>query len=283
MVRGSRKDRGSGLIDTTCDYDYDDILKAYSALGVTPGRAVYISSDLIRLMRFSQPGKQETMNAHLKAVMELLGPDGTIFVPTASLNLCNTDIPFDPLTTPSLDMGMFSEYVRSKTSAYRSFHPFWSVTGLGPLAREFLSDLSRHAYGYGSVWQKFVERDVLALNVGKHPQFAVPVIHYIETVSGAPYRYTKEFVHPVVRNGAVVREPFYLSVTYRSCDIVRDSNRKIFANFEALGTLRKAPLGRRGFAWSFSHAEFFRITANLMLQDVYCWLEKPPLSRPYQV
>ena len=38
----------------------------------------------------------------------------SIFVPSATLNLCNTSIPFDLEHTPSDKMGPFAEYVRLK-------------------------------------------------------------------------------------------------------------------------------------------------------------------------
>ncbi len=265
------------------DYDLNDLLTAYSRLGVGPGKMVYVAADLIRLMQFAEPGRDATLNAHLKAIQTLLGAEGTLFVPTASLNLCNTQIPFDPSITPSYEMGIFSEFVRAQKNAYRSFHPFWSMSGIGARAKELLSDVSRHAYGYGSIWQKFVDNDVLSINIGKHPQYSVTVIHYIETMIGVPYRYTKEFIHPVIRNEELSNEPFYLSVLYKNCDILRDRNRKIFENFQKHGTLNKEPIGKRGFAWSFSHAEFFKVTTDLFLQDIYSWLEQPPTIRPYQI
>lgn len=266
---------------TDYDYDYAGLLKAYSSLGVAPGRCVYVGADLIRLMRYKEPGRIQVLNAHLRAFRELLGPTGTLFVPTASLNLCNSQIVFDPESTPSADMGVFAEYVRQQPDAVRSFHPFWSVTGVGPAAAEFLGKISRHAYGWGSIFQHFVERDVLGVNIGRSAHYSISVIHHIETVIGVPYRYTKEFMHPVLRAGKVSIEPFYLSVLYRECDIVRDRNRKIFENFSKYGTMKTAEIGR-GNAWSFSHKQFFDVTTELLQRDIYAWLERPPTLRPYQ-
>lgn len=263
------------------DYDYGDLLEAYGRLGVGPGKLIYVASDLTRLMRYAKPGREAVLDAHLTAFRELLGPGGTIFVPTATANLCNTTVVFDPAATPSQDMGVFSEYVRTRKCAVRSIHPFWSVAGIGPHAQEILGSVPRHAYGYGSVWQKFVDLDILGINIGKSPHFSISVIHYIETVIGVPYRYTKEFIHPVLRDGKVSREPFYLSVVYRDCDILRNKNVKIFENFKKFGSLNEVKIGR-GHAWSFSHAEFFRVTTKLFLSDIYCWLDRPPTVRPYQ-
>jgi aminoglycoside 3-N-acetyltransferase len=264
------------------DYDFNDLLDAYSALGVAKGGLIFVASDLSRLMRYADSSREALVDAHLRALRELLGASGTLFVPTASLNLCNTDTVFDPKKTPSSEMGVFSEHVRTRPGAVRSFHPFWSITGIGPAASDVLGNLPRHAYGWDSVLQRFVARDVLGITIGKSPHYAIPVIHHIETVMGVPYRYNKEFIHPVMRNGAISREPFYLSVLYRDCDIVRDRNRKVMDHFAWNGTLREAPIGR-GKAWAFSHREFFDATTHLFARDIYSWLERPPETRPYQI
>src|SRR5436190_22732677 len=94
------------------DYDFDDLLAAYSALGVAQGKLIFVTSNLTRLMRYADPRREMVLDGHLRALRDLLGPSGTLFVPTASLNLCNTDIVFDPSNTPSCDMGVFSEHVR---------------------------------------------------------------------------------------------------------------------------------------------------------------------------
>ena len=263
------------------DYDFDDLIRAYSELGVSRGKVIYVGSDLTRLMRYAKPGREDTLVAHLAAFRELLGPEGTIFVPASSINLCNTDIVFDPDSTPSWNVGIFSEYVRTRENAVRSFHPFWSLAGIGPHAQEVLGSVSRHAYAHGSVWQKFVDMDGLNISIGIPPRFMVSAILHIQTIMGVPYRYTKEFIHPVMRQGKLCREPFYMSVVYRDCDIARNGNEKIIEHFDKLGTLNSTNIGR-GRAWSFSHAEFFRITTELFNSDIYCWLDQPPTTRPYQ-
>jgi aminoglycoside 3-N-acetyltransferase len=263
------------------DYSYNDLLSAYSSLGVTSGRMIYVGADLARLMRYQEPGRENLLSGHLRALRELLGPSGTLFVPTASLHLCNTDIVFDLETTASRDMGIFAEYVRNYPGAVRSFHPFWSVAGIGMAAADLVNDVPRHSYGGGSIFQRFIEHDVLGVNIGKSPHYSISVVHHIETVVGVPYRYTKEFMHPVRRDGRVKREPFYMSVLYRDCDIARDQNFKIFENHARYGGLKEVKLGR-GKAWSFSHADFFKTTADFLSRDIYGWLDHPPTKRPYR-
>jgi aminoglycoside 3-N-acetyltransferase len=264
------------------NYSLEDIYCAYKKLGVSKGRDVYAVIDLIGLMRYSNPNREVLLNDHLNVLLDLVGPTGTIFVPSASLNICNTKIIFDPLLTPSFGMGIFSEFVRCNQNSLRSFHPFWSLSGIGCHAENYLKNVSRHAYGYGSVWQKFIERDVLSLNIGKHPSRSVTVIHHLELISGVPYRYNKEFLHPVKRGEVIIEEPFYMNVLYKDLNIVRDKNRKIFKNFESNGLLSCVGIGNKGFGWSFSHKEFANVTLDLFHNDIYAWLETRPEHKLYR-
>jgi aminoglycoside 3-N-acetyltransferase len=259
-----------------------ELLLCYRDLGVGPGRVVHIAADFGRMLTDPKEAKLAVLNDHLTALRELLGPEGTIVVPTATLNLCNTDTVFDPETTPSHQMGAFSEFVRQLPGARRSFHPFWSHTALGARAADVVDNVSRHGQGMGSVWSRLIEADALSIHIGKHPSRTVSVVHHIELVVGVPYRYTKEFMHPVKRGASVCVEPFYHFVWYRDCDLVRDKNRRIFDNFATpAGRVRERPQAR-GAIWSFSFAEFYEITRRFMSHDLYAWLEREPLTRPYR-
>jgi len=268
---------------TAFEEDFQRLRKLYASLGVTKGRTVFLTGNAGRVIRYRSRAREDVLRAHLSAIQDLLGPEGTILSPAASMNLCNTDIPFDPVETPSHEMGALAEYIRIQEGCVRSFHPFWSVSGLGPSAPVFLNDVSRHAYGWGSPWQRMAEHDVLQVNVGLHPSRAVTLIHHIEVVSGVPYRYTKEFNHPVVRNGNTSREDFYMNVMYRDADIERRHvlNEHFFENLSKHGTFNSFGEDRE-CAWSFSMTEFFKLTTKMLERNIYAYLERPPSNRPYR-
>jgi aminoglycoside 3-N-acetyltransferase len=185
------------------------------------------------------------------------------------------------MTTPSHQMGAFTEFVRLQQGARRSFHPFWSLAGFGRHAGELVDDVSRHSFGMGSVWSRLIEADALNLHIGIQPRLSISAIHHIELVCGVPYRYTKEFKHPVRRGDHVAVEPFYHFVCYRDCDIVRDKNRRIFDNFAATGAVSERPFGR-GTIWSFPLTGFYKSTRQFLSRDLYAWCEREPSLRPYQ-
>jgi aminoglycoside 3-N-acetyltransferase len=258
------------------------LLDLYAALGLRRGQVVYIGSDFGRMITSPCANKHELMAAHLDAIRALVGVEGTVVVPVATLNLCNTDIVFDPATTPSRGMGVFSEFVRVQPGARRSFHPFWSLAALGAQAAEIVEDAPRHAFGYDSPWARLVSADAVSLHIGVQPRHSFSVIHHIELVVGVPYRYTKEFLHPVQRPNGVCIEPFYHFVCYRDMDIERDRNAKIYAHFEAHSTILEAKHARGGL-WSYPMRAFYDVTARFLAHDLYGWLAREPAIRPYSI
>ena len=68
-------------------YSFRDLLSAYENVGVTRGRIVIVCGDFGRLMAFEKPGKEAALQAHLDALFELLGPDGTIVVPSLTMTV----------------------------------------------------------------------------------------------------------------------------------------------------------------------------------------------------
>lgn len=260
----------------------DELTAAYRSVGVSRGRVVYVASNMGRMRTSAAEDGAAVMAQHLDTLREIVGPEGVLVVPTACLDLCNTATVFDPVRTPSSGMGVFSEHVRQQPGAERSFHPFWSVAALGGGARALVADVPRHCFGADSIWERLVSADALSLHVGIHPRQSFSIIHHIELEAGVPYRYTKEFMHPVRRGDRIVTEPFYHFVTYRDADIERDGNVKIFDHFSNHAEVREAPFAR-GRITAFSMRAFYQITRRLLAHDLYGWLHREPTKRPYRV
>lgn len=261
-------------------YTYDELLEAYETLGVSAGRTVYVTSDLGRLMDYEIKGKEAVLEAHHRALRSLIGDTGTIVVPSATVNLCNTETVFDADRTPSYQVGVFSEYLRRLPDAKRSFHPFVSYAAVGRNAGRVVDNVSRHAFGPETPEARMIELDTLGVSIGKHPRFTCSTVHHVEMAMGVPYRYAREYAHSVRRDGVVGKEPFYQHVWYRDIDLKRDVNRRLFELLSGVLDLRCVTLGR-GVVYSYPLAEFYRQATKLFAEDIYMWCEAPPTIRPY--
>lgn len=256
-----------------------DFLLSFKKLKLNKNKNVYITSNLTNISKIRIP-KQKKLELIFNSLTKTIGKKYTIFVPGASLNLCNSNIPFDLANTPSHKMGPLAEYIRKKKSI-RSIHPFWSICGIGQNSK-ILKDVSKHAYGYGSPWSKMLDFDFLQLNIGMHPSKAVTLIHHIETIIGVPYRYSKSFKHKVISNNKIYYDNFYQSVFFKNVN----SKKKIKLNehfFEILRKKKKLNYFKNSLGlemWSFKMKDFFKVATELFKKDIFTYLEfKPNLSK----
>ncbi|MER7459831.1 AAC(3) family N-acetyltransferase [Micromonospora sp. NPDC126480] len=133
------------------------------ALGLPAGATVLVHASLRRVGPVD--GGPATV---LAALCEVLGPGGTVVVPThtagnsitspafraatagmtarEAAEVADRIPPFDPDTSPAEGMGAFAEHVRRTSGAVRSRHPHTSFAALGPAAADLTAvhDLDCH-------------------------------------------------------------------------------------------------------------------------------------------
>ncbi|MBO9553922.1 AAC(3) family N-acetyltransferase [Cellulomonas sp.] len=177
-----------------------DLVRDLRALGLAAGSVVLVHASLSRLGAVAG-GEQ----AVVLALEEVLGPNGTIVVPTQSWHLCDPaylgdpSVPpdrwdavraalpaYDPAWTPTRTMGAVADAVRTRVGAIRSAHPHRSFAAVGPLAgraveRHDLAD----PVGEGSPLAALYALDarVLLLGVGHDKNTS---LHLAEARSGLP-------------------------------------------------------------------------------------------------
>ena len=179
-------------------------------------------------------------------------------------------------------MGALPEYIRKLSDSRRSFHPFASHVAIGKNADYICSNNSRHCYGNNTPKARLLELDAKCLSIGLHPNETTTLIHHIEMLMGVPYRYVKEFIHPVLRKDKVVYEPFYMHLRYLECEAVHNLNIKVFPNFYKCGyKIQEESLGR-GKIYLFSMNEFYSSTVQLFTNDLYASIKSEPSIKPYQ-
>ncbi len=263
-------------------YSTNDIISAYENLGVSHGQTVLLKADIRPLGLFASSGNETVVEAHINALSKLLDLNhGTLVVSAGSPSLCNTDIPYDPANTPC-EMGVLSEYVRTLPGAVRSYHPFYSYAAVGKHAEHFCSLGARGVFGLNTPKKRLIDENALFLSIGKHPRLTCAVVHQVELTMGVPYRYTKEFIHPIVTDSGIQEESFYMYVLRRECDIKRDYNEKIFTYYEKEHTLNTHSLGL-GKVHSLRLGDYYKTCQKAFLDDLYVWLKEEPKEKSYRV
>ncbi len=261
-------------------YGRDDLANAFKSLGVGNYPIIYIISALWHFPGCSDCDDADLPRMFYETIRDCAGSNVTIAAPTTTQNLCNTDIAFDPDATPAHERGILSEYIRTLPGAKRSFHPFNSYAAIGPLADEITAKVARSAYGPETPEARMIEKGALVINLGLPPNICTTV-HHVEHVMAVPYRYTKEFMHPVVRPHGIETEPFYLYVWYRGIDLQRSMNKPLFGKLKSRIDLRETRIGS-GRIFSYPIADFYREAVKIYAEDIYTWCSAPPTIRPYR-
>ncbi|MFC7479197.1 aminoglycoside N(3)-acetyltransferase [Luedemannella flava] len=219
-------------------------------LGVRTGSTLLVHASY-RSVGFVAGGPQAVVHAFL----DVLGPDGTLVVPTHTpdntdpTGWCNPPVPetwwgpirtqapgFDPALTPSRWMGRLAETVRTWPGAVRSAHPHVSFAALGRHAEEItaghrVDDALGDSSPLGAVYR--LDGQVLLLGCGHDSNTS---LHLAEWRQPAPPRGPR---------GAAIRRPDGTSEWITWVDVIE--NEEVFADLgvdlEATGAVAVGGVG----------------------------------------
>lgn len=191
---------------------HDSLVQDLSAVGVRPGMTVMVHSALGKI-GWTVGGPV----AVIRALLQVLEPDGTLVMPAESPQLSDPDgwsdekirpewhdtirqhLPvFDPLTTPTT-MGAIPEAFRTFPGTLRSNHPLVSLCANGPRAGEITREHSlEFCEGRGTPFEKLYDLDAwtLLLGVGFN---RCTSLHFAESL--VPARRTTISRFAVIENG----------------------------------------------------------------------------------
>lgn len=167
---------------------HTEFIDLLGRLGVVPGATVLVHSSMAEIAR-RVPG----MNAPrlIATVLELIGPDGTLAMPTYPFSGLQADYvknhrSYNPKTTPS-QVGLLPEIFRRMPDVHRSLHPTHPVAAVGKHARDILD--THHlgtAFGETSPFCKMADYAGIVIGIGVPPETAT-ILH------------VPEYLHPTSR------------------------------------------------------------------------------------
>ena len=247
MYRSGQADPMSTMNDVNETSIAAELRRSLEDVGVTRGDTVMLHTDLAALGIPSAASETADMyRALLDAVRAVIGPDGTVVVPTYTFSFCRRE-DFDPEHTPTAGgpwspSAGFLEYFRALPGVQRSADPIHSVAALGPRAAELVADLPPTCFGEGSVFQRLVDVGAKVCMLGL-PLEEATIRHAFEESVGVPFRYRKLFTGRIRENGKPRKSGWVYSVR-----ILADNGYPDGSRLEALarekGVCRAAPLGK---------------------------------------
>jgi aminoglycoside 3-N-acetyltransferase len=248
----------------------DQVISCLTGLGVRPGDGLLVHSAVQYLGR-----PQGGVGMYLDAIQAVIGPEGTVVVPTFNFGFANGER-YDPDETPSQGMGAFSEYVRRHPKARRTSHPMQSIAVLGRYAADLAGRDTLSAFDPGSAFERMLELDFKLLLLGADSK-ATSMFHYCEQRLNVPYRYWKDFT------GDVRTPDGWQTRTYRMFARDMDLNPQltldpVVADMQARGQWTSAPLNY-GQVTVCRLVDFVLAADRFLAEDLWCLVLNRPVNR----
>lgn len=251
-------------------YNSNAFYKAFLNIGLKKGDVVLVHNAL-----FSFGIPRDVPLKELPAVVymrlrEVIGETGTVAVPTFNFDFCK-GIPFDLKTTPSKNMGVFSEFIRTMPNSLRSKHPMQSIAAVGPLADDIVNGNPQSAFGENGAFDVLLKNNAKILLLGADYN-AASFVHMVEEQNQVPYRYWKSFTAPYTGNGALNEERTYqMYVRDLDTDPVLNMN-WIEDILKTKKILQTAKIGS-GFIKCIKASEYVAVADALIKENPYCFVE----------
>lgn len=159
------------------------LVRDFQSLGIRAGDLLLVHASLSAIGFV--PGREKTVIAALK---EVLGPQGTLVLPTHTWEWVNAGSrSFDARTAPSC-VGRLPEIFRTMPGVKRSLHPTHSVAAIGPQADMLLVGHEDAATpcGEGTPYHRLLQNGgrILMLGAGLESNTS---FHTLEAIAGFPH------------------------------------------------------------------------------------------------
>ena len=197
-------------------YSFSDLLNGFQAIPLTTSRVIIVHNSYKSLGGVA--GGAETV---LDALLEWVGPEGTVLFPTFNFSSWSESHYFDIAETPS-HMGIIGELARQRPEAVRTPHPMYSFAALGKYKDEFGACNDVEAYGPNSVFARFHELNGTNVSIGLHWNSTFSMHHYVEYCTGCDYRRAKHFAGIYIGYDGIPRVKTYSMFVRKDQRVITD-------------------------------------------------------------
>jgi len=245
-------------------YSSEELYDAIKNTGVQQGDLLLCHSNVGFWGRLKDADTtNDTLNKILTVVLGILGPQGTLVVPTFTYSFGKNEL-YDPEHSMS-NCGLFAEFVRKHPFAIRSLDPSVSVAAIGHDKLSLTTNLPENAYSENSFFQRFYERGGKILNFNLDA--GTTLLHFAERELRVPYRFDKTFKGQIKVKDDIINAKSILWV--RKLSPGTEANFTIFHKEAVCANLYKMVKVGRGFVGSISATSAFDLFNQLYKKDHY--------------
>lgn len=216
---------------------------ALSAVSINSGDLVYLTGAVYGVTGNDPAGTV------ISTVLDLLGPQGTLVIPTFAFAFCDHGV-FDRERTPSF-CGSLAERFRQWDGAIRTFcPPVHTVAACGARADEIAAIKAVTSFGASSVFQWLVDQHAKICLLACTASDGVAHVHWLEEKYNSPYRMWRIFDGQIIVDG--VARPYKYRRYVRRGQVSLDAG-------PLLDDFMGSPCVRRS-QFDFTVVELFRLS-----------------------
>ncbi|MHA7733141.1 AAC(3) family N-acetyltransferase [Nitrosopumilus sp. S6] len=225
------------------DYTKEDIILSLKKSGLQKGDSIFLHSNLGFFGKLKDGNDIGTLcKIFEESIFEVIGDKGTLIVPTFSLSFCNNQV-YDKKNTPSIECGIFSEYIRKKEDSKRSDDANFSVCAIGCKSDILTSNVPEQSFGKNSFWDRLLKEDGKICRFNMSSDYNT-FVHLIEKKMNVSYRFDKEFSGYSIENGKEVKKKSIHFVRNLDDEETLPYLKRLDQKLEGMGLLNITNLGK---------------------------------------
>jgi aminoglycoside N3'-acetyltransferase len=102
------------------------------------------------------------------------------------------------------NLGAINKWILKNKKSFRSSHPIFSESSIGPLSEKITSSVPKRAFGNNCIFSRLEKYKSAFLYLGRPVYSGNTIVHYIEQNNNAFYRYNKIFKTKIYNNKTFV-------------------------------------------------------------------------------
>ena len=193
-----------------------DLVQGLAASGLRAGDGRLVQTSLTRIGQSDGENSiAETCKETLEALLEVVGPGGTLFVPAFTLSSSDARSSTQSILLPWRGTGVSRpnlQRFRRHSGAVRSEDPLCSVVGIGRHCGTGSQQPPNTSFGRDSVFERLLKLNARLCLIGVDLGHSV-LFDLLEESAAVPWRYKKLFTGRTLRSGASKRQGWVASVT----------------------------------------------------------------------
>ena len=220
--------------------DKSYIEKIFKKCGVSQGDNLFLHCDAIVTASIEGIDFTQKANTLFDGIIEVLGPDGTLILPTFTYSATNGEVYNVQKTTSKV--GLLTEHFRNRIGVKRSCNPIFSVAAFGKNAEKYALSSFVDCFGDATCFDLLLKQNSWIFTLGCSFD-RITFIHYVDQIAGVNHRFFKTFPAKVINNNFLN----YYDIRYYVRDLERQTITKLDKLKERLDKkekLHKAEFGR---------------------------------------